>query len=116
MLDVLTVSSSLRERDIDFALLLTERKIHFAMHGNGKDVSFLPEDFRRAVSLVNVQIDHRNPPCLPGCAQPLNGHGNVVEDTITRALAAKCMMRPASEFPAPSVRKRLAHGGQRSTY
>src|SRR3954453_9237562 len=104
MLDVLTVSSSLRERDIDFALLLTERKIHFAMHGNGKDASFLPEGFRRAVSLVNVHIDHRDPPCLPGRPQPLNGDGNVVEASISRALYQQGMMRSDREVPAPSGR------------
>ena len=86
------------------------------MHGERQHAGLVSEDLRRSVSLVHIQIDHRNTARSSGLPQRLDRHRNVIEHAISRAFAAESMVRTSCQRPAPACTQCLCRCAQRSTH
>src|SRR5215467_2447503 len=64
---------------IKAALLFAEGEVAFTVQGEREDIRIVFENLRRAVTLVDIQIDHSSATDEPPPSQKLNGHSNVIE-------------------------------------
>lgn len=87
------------------------------MHRDGEHRGVIAQDIGRAISLMHVQIDHRDPTRtfsvrIPRLHQPSSCDGNIVEHAISRSLGGEGMMSAAGQCATPSGGERLTGGRQ----
>src|SRR5258708_36686401 len=87
---IFVVADPVGQVDVESALLFPEREVAAAVDGAGEHIRIVMEDFRRAVSLVNIEVEDGGPAnggriSLGSAAQGFDGHGDVVEDTESGA-------------------------------
>ena len=81
-------------------MLFMERIIVAAMHAEGKNTRFIPEDLRSSVSLVYIQIDHQNLSGFRLLQQVMSCQGNVIEQAEALPPVAVSMLGAAGDVHA----------------
>ena len=80
-----------------------ERKVGFAVNGNGAHSRLVGQNGCRAVSLVHVQVKHGNAFNI----QPMHGvkcaDGEIVEHAISRTKVSMCVVRTTGHVAADTT-------------
>jgi hypothetical protein len=103
------VTSTIRQRDVERALLLVEGVVADAVHREREDVAVAREQRRRAVALVHVAVDDRTPAGAAFRLHRTDCDGYIVEHTETLAERGVGMMGAPRQVDGGT----LAEGGSR---
>src|SRR5215475_3690948 len=99
---VLRVLNAIRQGDVQPALLFAEREVAFAMDGEREDIRIVCKNFRSAIALMHVKVDHGSAVDEAPVAQELNGHGDIIEYAKTCALGAQSVVCSSAQRASPA--------------